>query len=181
MTGSSIRLNAWLAAVTIGLVVGAIGCGSSDSGSAHVDVNTSQAKGGGNQPASPAEVKAVKAVMPDLRREWNTSDGQGFCDRLTPAGRREILRFAASLEGQLKSKTCGGIITEYSGRVLKAGARHLPVRTKKIEVNGNRAMVDIMGGLAGTKSVTFKLTKEDGTWKLTNPLTAASSRSTASN
>jgi hypothetical protein len=178
MIGSSIRLGACLLAamVALALGLGAIGCGDSDSDSDQGDANASQTQAG-SEPASPAEVKAATAVMPDLRKKWNSSDGQGFCDRLTPAGRREMLRYAASFKGKLKADTCGRFVTDYSGRILKAGGGHRPVRTKKIEVNGDRAKVNIMGGLAGINStVTFKLAKDDGIWKLTNPISGGNTR-----
>jgi hypothetical protein len=179
MSRSTYRFAAWLPAsgVVLALALGVTACGDSNDDSDQGNANASQeTQVSPTGEGSDADRDAAAALMPRLRRLYNTMNGKDFCSNLTAPGRREVREFGLAIP-ELKADTCEETITGYSTRLVSAGGRHTPVRIKKLEVNGDKGSVTLNGGLAGIRSTaTYKLAKDDGTWKLEDPISGAKTR-----
>jgi hypothetical protein len=168
-----IRLPAMaVALVVLALSLGAVACGDSDDGGDASAEDAATPSGGGA-----SEREQVTALMPYLRQRFNATDGKGFCAKLSAAGKREVTEYALEVPA-LKTRDCATFISRYTQKaVVEANAPHRPVRIRKVEVNGDKAKVTMTGGLAGIRSIaTYKLAKEDGEWRLEDPISGATTR-----
>jgi hypothetical protein len=143
----------------LALAAGIGGCGDSNGDGASGDA-TAASEGSGAE---------VVAAMRDLREYYNTSDGQAFCDGLTPDGRDEVVGVRRTFK--LKETNCIDIINTVSRAVLDSGEPQRVVVVHKVTVDGDKARLVMQGGLGGIRRVVpFQFVRLAGEWKLNDPI-----------
>lgn len=171
--GDRLRAPALVVAV-LALALGLAACGDSDGdgGSGDSQAEAKQASADSTSAATPtSDEDKVIAVMRDLRDYFNTYDGKAFCAALTKAGQTEVV--TETRDWPIKKRTCVNIVSEYArGTVKVDGIRQTPVDVRRVTVKGGEATILMKGGIAGRRAPEmFRLAKEDGQWKVVDPLT----------
>ena len=109
-----------------------------------------------------AEEEATKSV-----REWTTAlsegNGRGACDRMTPAGRIELARFAQDFAGSRPAADCAANIKRFQSKLSPQVRRQtFDADVDSVEVDGDTAIVRMDHG--GPAQI--RLLRQDGAWRV---------------
>src|SRR5215218_2278259 len=158
------------------LALGASACGDSDDNGSNQNAASDHATPAAA--SNPQDEKAAAAVMPALTRSFNNTDGKAYCSKRTTDGKREIQQYSLEIQ-KLKGTTCEQFMSSVSATVVKSGNTQKPVRVREVKLAGDKATVTISGGpLAPNATANYKLHKDNGTWKVTNPISGAQTTTT---
>jgi 2,3-bisphosphoglycerate-independent phosphoglycerate mutase len=155
-------------ALVLALAVSVVGCGDS-GGSGSDGADKAEAT------SSSGDRAQVSDAITELRTIYNKRDGDTFCSRLTPQGRKEVEVMVPKAYPDTKAKDCAGIVKEYSTKIVGGGQPQQPVKVRRVSVDGTKARVVVTGGLAGVRRIVpFRFEKQDGKWLLDDPISGTS-------
>jgi hypothetical protein len=145
------------------------GCGGSDADSSTTGAPKRSSASTVGSEVNAAERQEIARVLPTLREKLRSRDPRGFCALLTSDGKRDVIK-SLRVSLPIRGTDCPNAVRGYLATTPRAVQR--PVVTKNVVVEGSASKVTIRGGFAGPHTVTYALRREDGKWKVVNPLTA---------
>jgi hypothetical protein len=168
-------------ALALMLALGIAACGDDDGGSAGADAGQADtASSEGSEALSgdaAADKKEITATMHSFKDSFNNMNGERYCAKLSTAGQQQVV---AGLRKSwyakaIKARDCAGIVDAYTKELVgRQNNGYRPVEVRRISLDGDKARVVVKGGLAGRRSVVpFNMVREDGEWKVADPVTAA--------
>lgn len=165
MPNAAIKAKAYLpvAALAIALTIG--GCGSGDEGATdggNANASDAAANGDGGNSRHTGQAAEIDKVLQANQSDFVDGDGEGFCSRLAPAGRRQVETVGRMFR---IGRRCEPIIAELSRRSQEL--KQKPTKLLSVEIDGDRATAVVSDG--GRKPQKLVFVKQDGTWKMPDP------------
>lgn len=164
----------------IALAVGTGACGGDDNGGGDGAAGSDLAgqSGGGKSQANGGKASggsstaddrsgreaAIEQTLVALQDEYINAEGARYCDRLTPAGRKQVERFG---KAYLLGDSCVDVINTASSRTREASVEQKPTKLISVEFKGNRAIATVRDGGRPREEMVF--VNVDGDWKLPDP------------
>jgi hypothetical protein len=170
-----------LALVLVVLLLGAAGCGDSEDGGGDgggsadaADSSTgggetssggdSSSAGDANKRKFTGDAAGVNEALVGIQDDFDNVDGESYCDRLTPAGIKQVETFGKSYGAGTE---CVQIMNTVADNTRKAGVEQKPSVLLKVKVDGDRAVATISNGGRPPEPMVF--VKHDGEWKIPDP------------
>lgn len=171
MTHPTIRwARTALTATAVALALGAAACGDdNDAGNDGGDGRAGAADGAGagksdgGQEFSGREAE-INEVLVGVQDAFVELDGAGYCEKLAPAGIRQVERFGKAFA---YGDQCAEIIDAASKATRDAGVKQKPTKLISVKFRGDRAIATVSNGGRPPEPMTF--VNHDGNWKIPDP------------
>lgn len=166
MEGATMRRSAAAAATLAAmLALAAAGCG--DNG----DDNGNAAAGGGGQAADGAggeltgREAEVNEALVGIQDDFVAVDGASYCDRLAPAGIRQVEDFGRAYG--YDSGDCVKVVNTIAKNTRDSGIKQRPTKLISVKFDGDRAIATIRNGRRPREEMIF--VNQAGEWKIPDP------------